>query len=319
MKKWKRLLGALLSACLLCSAAVPALAAEEYTYTVTFHAGVRGTFAAQGVQVQGSDYSVQSDKQQIKVTGLKPGAVVSFDPGCVTVNQADNKYYVKGIRLSGRDNSTVSTSAIVLNGQSAYDQDYVIAYGLTAESVAYTVNYCDTAGKTLKSSRTYYGNVGDKPVAAYLYIEGYQPQAYNITKTLSAKAAENVFTFQYTKVSTQTSNNKTSSNTAAAVDGGTAVTMMAEAEATTGADTAAPVYQVVPLDNDTAPEASEPALLLDLDEESTTQTDAAGMNTSIAPTKQKHGVGIGITVVLAVLLAAAVAGGVWIRYRRKGV
>ena len=37
----------------------------------------------------------------------------------------------------------------------------------------------------------------DRPVIAYQYIEGYQPQAYNLTKTLSKDPAENVFTFIY--------------------------------------------------------------------------------------------------------------------------
>lgn len=32
-------------------------------------------------------------------------------------------------------------------------------------------------------------------MVAYHYIEGYQPQAYNLTKTLSKNEAENVFTF----------------------------------------------------------------------------------------------------------------------------
>jgi hypothetical protein len=45
-----------------------------------------------------------------------------------------------------------------------------------------------------------HGNVGDKPVGASLYIEGYQPQAYNLTGTLQADESKNVFTFVYRKV-----------------------------------------------------------------------------------------------------------------------
>lgn len=37
-------------------------------------------------------------------------------------------------------------------------------------------------------------------MVAYHYIEGYQPQAYNLTKTLSKNEAENVFTFVYEPV-----------------------------------------------------------------------------------------------------------------------
>ncbi|MCI8930475.1 MAG: hypothetical protein HFI00_13665, partial [Lachnospiraceae bacterium] len=36
-----------------------------------------------------------------------------------------------------------------------------------------------------------------KPVVAFLYVEGYVPQAYNLTKTLSKNEAENIFTFVY--------------------------------------------------------------------------------------------------------------------------
>lgn len=34
-------------------------------------------------------------------------------------------------------------------------------------------------------------------MAAFAYIEGYEPQAYNLTRTLSVNEAENVFTFVY--------------------------------------------------------------------------------------------------------------------------
>ena len=279
MKRWKKWLGALLSLSILCGAAAPALAAD-YTYTITFHSGMRGTFASQGVRVQGSEYTMQADKYQIKLSGLKKGAVVSFDPSCVSVNSSDDRYYIKGIRLSGRDNSTVSASAITLNGQSAYDQDYVVAYGVKAASVAYTVNYRDTSGKTLKSSRTYYGNIGDKPVAAYVYIEGYKPQAYNITKTLSENEANNVFTFQYTSASTKTSKTSTSKtvNTAADAD-----------------------YQAIQLDTQ---QAGEPALLLDLDAPAeTVQTNA-----------QHHG-----AAPLVGAAALCTVGGAWLLRRRKRV
>ena len=64
--------------------------------------------------------------------------------------------------------------------------------------VAYTVNYQDTSGKSLAESQTFYGNVGDKPVVAYRYVENYIPDALALTKTLSDNESENVFTFTYT-------------------------------------------------------------------------------------------------------------------------
>lgn len=63
--------------------------------------------------------------------------------------------------------------------------------------VAYTVNYQDADGNELAPSQQFYGNVGDKPVVAYRYIDGYIPQAAALTKTLSSNEAENVFTFVY--------------------------------------------------------------------------------------------------------------------------
>lgn len=177
-------------------------AAGEYTYTVTFYPGNHGTFDGTGsVSVQSTDASgvtVSMEGQAIKVHGLRNGDMVSFDAamdGAVALGEG-SRYYVKGIRLSGRDNNTVDTSAFRVEG----DRDYVVAYGIRGDMVSYVVNYQDGMGNALAPSRSYYGNVGDKPVAAFLYVEGYEPMAYNLTKTLSANEAENVFTFVYTRV-----------------------------------------------------------------------------------------------------------------------
>ena len=139
------------------------------------------------------------------MSNLKYGAFVSFDvqkDGVVTLNNSD-KYYVKGLRKSGRDNSETdeleaSRYSVTVKG----DADYVVAYGIKGNQVAYTVNYQDANGKELLASNTYYGNVGDKPVVAYQYVEGYTPQALALTKTLSENSAENVFTFRYTPIGT---------------------------------------------------------------------------------------------------------------------
>ncbi|MGC4018050.1 MAG: hypothetical protein QM793_01620 [Muricomes sp.] len=172
---------------------------DSYTYTVTFYAGNQGSFQGTGnIQVHSAGASVSGDGNQIQVTGLKYGDEIIVDAaGTDMVSLADNdKYYVKGIRKSGRDNNTVGTQRFLVEA----DTEYVVAYGIKGNMVAYTVNYQDANGNTLMASRTYYGNVGDKPVVAYQYIENYQPQAYNLTKTLSQNGAENVFTFTYSQV-----------------------------------------------------------------------------------------------------------------------
>lgn len=200
MNKFRKVFSGLLLFCLafaLCSFRCEA--AENYTYTVTFYPGNHGSFhGTERVYVDsesGSGAQIQKDGSLIRVTGLVLGDVVSFDAAASgAVSLEDNsKYYVKGIRQSGRDNNTVAASAFHVDG----DADYVVAYGIQGNMVAYTVKYQDEAGNELKPSQKYYGNVGDKPVVAYLYIENYTPQTLAMTKTLKANEADNVFTFVY--------------------------------------------------------------------------------------------------------------------------
>ena len=94
------------------------------------------------------------------------------------------------------------------------DRDYVVVYGLLGDAVSYTVNYLDAGGNELAPSETYYGNVGDAPVIAYLYIDGYQPQAYNMTGVLDRDASKNVFSFVYTPITAGTQQPGTQPTTA---------------------------------------------------------------------------------------------------------
>lgn len=205
MKKLKMILTSLLTVCMLFGSSVVSVfaAEEEYTYTATFFAGNQGTFSGiDGLSVESTGTPVidkQSDK--VVVSGLKLGDKVSFvvQNGAVALGDS-SKYYVKGVRISGRDNNSLETSAFHVNG----DRDFVVAYGIQGDMVGYTVNYQDEEGNQLAPSRTYYGNVGDKPVVAYLYVENYTPQALALTKTLSSNESQNVFTFVYTPVTTET-------------------------------------------------------------------------------------------------------------------
>jgi hypothetical protein len=160
---------------------VPAAAKNSYTYTVRIYAGAQGTFA------DGSDVLVYDS--------LSYGDRINFSLNQVSLKEG-SKYYVKGIREAGHDNSEVGPTSFLVTR----DIDYVVAYGVLGSAVAYTANYVDGAGNRLAESETYYGNEGDKPVVAYIYIEGWQPQAYNLTKTLTDKAEDNVFDFVYTKI-----------------------------------------------------------------------------------------------------------------------
>ena len=160
-------------------APVTALAVNEpYTYTVRVFAGNMG-------KIDGSKDIVVSES-------LAHGAEWSFDIGRVTLT--NDKYYVKGIRQSGLDNDTVAAPAFKVT----QDMDFVVAYGVKGDEVAYTVSFVrDSDGAQLEEPETYYGNVGDKPVVACKFIAGYYPRYYNITGTLSENAAANQFVFRY--------------------------------------------------------------------------------------------------------------------------
>lgn len=181
MKKWKRLLVSLLTVSMTLGASTMSVMADDttpYTYKVTLSAGNKGTINGQN---------------KIKQTNIASGSTVTFNLNDIQVT--DDKYYVKGIRLSGRDNNeTLAAPSFTVDK----DADYVVAYGIKGNMVAYTVNYQDASGKSLAESQTFYGNIGDKPVVAYRYIENYIPDALALTKTLSDNESENVFTFTYT-------------------------------------------------------------------------------------------------------------------------
>ena len=201
MKKAKRWFPVLTALCLLLSSGFTSLAAKQdaYTYTVTFSAGDQGTLRIDdGVSISvegGGDYSIvrSEDGKTVKITGLTTENHVRF-LNSAAVLDADSKYYVKGIRKGGRDNVDLAYFSV------ERDQDYVVAYGIRGNMVQYTVSYVDQYGNELHPTQTYYGNIGDMPVAAYLYVEGYQPQAYNLTGTLQSDASKNRFVFVYREI-----------------------------------------------------------------------------------------------------------------------
>lgn len=203
MKRFCRCFTAMLTMALLLSVFPVTAHAEPYTYTVTFYAGNHGTFnSSQDIRVdkvEGSSATVNPPSDggnRIVVEKLMRGDRISFNVPEKSVTLNNSKYYVKGIRRSGTEIENASFPV-------DKDMDYVVAYGIKGNMVGYTVNYEDEAGNTLAPSRTYYGNVGDKPVVAYTYVEGYTPEAYAMTKTLSSNEQENIFTFVYHEGETQ--------------------------------------------------------------------------------------------------------------------
>ena len=160
MRKLKKLLAAVVTASVVSSLSIMNVAAAgDYTYTVTFYAGNQGTFAnMDDLTVSGKGTpQISMEGDRITVSGLIQGDVISFDvnQGAVDLNEG-SKYYVQGLRLSGRDNDEqMEAPAFWVTG----DEDYVVAYGIQGDMTSYTVNYVDENGNELAPSRTYYGNV----------------------------------------------------------------------------------------------------------------------------------------------------------------
>ena len=332
MKKWKRLLVSLLTVSMTLGASTMSVMADDttpYTYKVTLSAGNKGTINGQN---------------KIEQTNIASGSTVTFNLNNIQVT--DDKYYVKGIRLSGRDNNeTLAAPSFTVDK----DADYVVAYGIKGNMVAYTVNYQDASGKSLAESQTFYGNIGDKPVVAYRYIENYIPDALALTKTLSDNESENVFTFTYTPgatdriVETTTTVTTTVPGTAtpagaagttgsagttgAAAGTGTGTTAGGTAAGgttaggttaggtttggTAGGTTNADNSQDTTDDTTTEPDEQTPKSLVDLDDE---DTPKGNIDAKDKTSKTPIAAGIGIIVVAVAALAGLI---VFLKKRAK--
>ena len=333
MKKWKRLLVSLLTVSMTLGASTMSVMADDttqYTYKVTLSAGNKGTINGQN---------------KIEQANIAPDSTVTFNLNDIQVT--DDKYYVKGIRLSGRDNASselLNTPGFIVKG----DADYVVAYGIKGNMVAYTVNYQDASGNSLAESQTFYGNVGDKPVVAYRYVENYIPDALALTKTLSNNESENVFTFTYkpgatdrvvtttTTITTTvpgtatpgtgTGNVGTAGGTTGGTTGGTAGTTGGTTTGTTGGTTDGTTtgtpdgtttdndsQDTTAKDKDTATSEDEqtPKSLVDLDDE---DTPKGNIDAKDKTSKTPIAAGIGIIVVAVAALVGLI---VFLKKRAK--
>lgn len=184
----------LLALCMgLPAAAFAAPADSDTTYTIRLYGGNRGT-------VNGQD--------MIEWTGVHYGDTV--DLGQASIAVTDGKYYAKGARPAGLDNvkDVVYVADVDANGKLSgtvtvtEDADYVIAYGVLADRVEYTVRYVDAAGNELAASQKFMGDIGDTPATAAPYFENYVPNAYTATLALTGDPDQNVITFTYARLAT---------------------------------------------------------------------------------------------------------------------
>lgn len=286
-----------------------ALAAdEEYSYTVRLYAGNQGQLTGSGISAP-SGAKVSKSGTEITITGLKYGDTVYMNPQDAA-KSTDSKYYVKGIRRSGRDNSEATESSFRV----ASDRDYVIAYGISGNLVAYRVNYLDEDGNELLGSDTYYGNPGERQYVSSRYVEGYQPQALNMVKTLSTDESKNVFDFRYAPVAEEeeaAAPAAPAAGGAAAPAGGATAAPAAGAAAPAGGDAAAGGAAAPAVGGDAAvpvPDEQTPQALQDLD-----QIDDEAVPQSNLDASGNHGgtkmgylpvyIGIGVAALAALAIA----------------
>lgn len=277
MKRLKKLFIMMMSLTVFLSLAYTQVCA--YGYKVTLYTGNQGTINSQ------NEMSINVSK----------GQMVSLDLSQIELPQ-DSKYYVKGIRLSGHDSvDNLDPATFVVNG----DLDYVVVYGVKGNQVAYTIRYVDENGKQLSEDTVLYGNVGDKPVVAYKYIDSYIPQAYALTKTLVENEKENVFTFTYKPGETGEIIENT--NIVTTVISTTPSTNANQGNNGTGNATGG--TQNSDGDTTTAGDEDVPQGLVDLDDEDTPKSNISVNNKKNSSTPIYAGIAISLAAIVGIIVA----------------
>ena len=277
MKRLKKLFIMMMSLTVFLSLAYTQVCA--YGYKVTLYTGNQGTINSQ------NEMSINVSK----------GQMVSLDLSQIELPQ-DSKYYVKGIRLSGHDSvDNLDPATFVVNG----DLDYVVVYGVKGNQVSYTIRYVDENGKQLSEDTVLYGNVGDKPVVAYKYIDSYIPQSYALTKTLVENEKENVFTFTYKPCETGEIIENT--NIVTTVISTTPSTNANQGNNGTGNATG--VTQNNDGDTTTAGDEDVPQGLVDLDDEDTPKSNISVNNKKNSSTPIYAGIAISLAAIVGIIVA----------------
>ena len=229
-----------------------------YDYTITIYAGQQGHFERDPKFVNDQDHDLpknssrSADEKTLTITA-ELGKKIKIEDIYLKIDNSD--YYLRGFRQAGHDNDEKMET---LDFKVDQDIAYEAAYGIKGEMVKYTVHYQDEDGDELIASEEFYGRPGDKPVVSFRYVDGYQPDAYNLTKTLSTNEADNVFIFTYSQ-----NGGGGAGGAGAAGAGG------AGAGAGAGAGTN--------IGDANAPQAG-PADLVDLDDNQTPTTDGTGVD-----------------------------------------
>ena len=331
MKFWNPIRRSLLILSILVMAAGQSVLASDteitpYTYTVRLFAGNQdvGVLTGEGVNVVSSgSAAVEYRDDCVEITGLQYDDMVYISAGDAA-RAVDERYYVKGVRIAGRDTDEEGNAAS--NFRVDGDRDFVIGYGVSGDMAAYTVNYLDADGNALLESDTYYGNIGERQFVSARYVEGYVPQAYNLVKTLSANTEENVFDFRYR---TETVSTATGGGTLTATPGTAGGTGTAGGGAAEGGQTAANAAAPAEggqtpgdtagaeagMDEVEVPEEETPQDLVDLDEEDTPLANRSLDGNERPGTRMSYlpiYIGIGTAAAVTLLMTA-----IYLKKRRK--
>ena len=264
-------------------------------YELTVYSG-NGQFGS-GDRIKGSSVEVDAEKATVSVDGGDAVTITMPDKK----SAADSKYFVRGIKLTGHDNDEVIAGPVDLNSASSpvkgQDASVVIAYGMKSNMTKYIVRYVDASdGSDLLDAETHYGVSGDKPIVSYKYVDGYLPNTWNETGRIAADGST-VFTFLYYEVDDE-------GNIITINDGAEAGAAGAGAGA--GAAGAANAAAGTNLGDNAVPLADGPRDIVDIDDNSTPQSESPeGIEDSETPKAGLSGGAIAGIAAAAIALAAA--------------
>lgn len=172
-------------------------------------------------------------------------------------------------------------------------------------TVSFTIYHQDRDGKELADTQVFFGHPGDKPVVQSLDIDGYVPQAKQITMTLSSNEEDNVFTFVY------------QTRFQALVDGGRSLKKAKEdGKAKEAPEASSAEAETEPAEQDDEL-ASQPETVSDIPEEETLDLDVA--TPLAAPGQaQMYNVNTMFNIIFAVIcLQIVVLLAIWRHVKRK--
>ena len=196
MKTLKKLLPLLLLLSLALSLCAGMSAFADYTYTVRVYPGVNAVMAGGTPFIEG---------------GHSYNDSFSFDISKVSLTaDGAKKYYIMGLRESGKDNSDVgksylypiSGSGSVNTANVTKDIDYVVAYGIEGNQVSLTLSCVNGNTGAVFTTETYYGNPGEVVLIKAPYVDGYNPERTFVRATLGTTTTGTVRYFPVTTTTT---------------------------------------------------------------------------------------------------------------------